>query len=155
MIQHLEILLYSDMAYTEYFPYPTYWQLDRIDQIHYDQNGFIQPLNLDLYTSRYSSKSFNYYHPGSGIWECGSDRLRFEEIFDADLCTRDLRGGDRILFLVYMDYGVMYIESFVENYLLEVDPEYREKILRQLTKHNLNVSIVGERQFINIIKDKK
>ena len=120
--------------FTKYFPCTTYYQLDRIDHIHYDQNGFIQPLDLDLYTSRYSSQSFNYYHPGSGICECGSDRLRFEEIFDADLCTRDLRGGDRILFLVSMDYGVMYIESFVENYLLEVEPEYREKILRELAK---------------------
>lgn len=143
------------MAFTEYFPCTTYHKLDRIDQTHYDQNGFIQPLDLDLYASRHSSESYNYFHPGSGIWECGSDRLRFEEIFDADLCTRDLRGGDRILFLVSMDYGVMYIESFVENYLLEVEPEYREKILRQLAKYDLNVSIVGERQFINIIKDKK
>ena len=49
----------------------------------------------------------------------------------------------------------MYIECFAEKYLLDVEQEYREIILRQLAKLNLNVSIIGERQYINIIKDKK
>jgi len=155
MIQHLEISLYSDMAYTEYFPYPTYWQLDRMDQIRYDQTGIIAPLDTDLFSSRYESESHRYYHPGSGIQELSKDRIRFDRILDADAYFLDWLCGDKIYKLVSMDYGVVTIEHFVENYLLTVEPEYREKILRQFAKHNLTVTIDGDRQFINVWKAKK
>lgn len=143
--------------FKEYQPYGTYYELTEKDKKFYDSEGYIQieyetkpkqePIKgiLYRYDQNFSKKWIDF----------------FRKILESILLEKNdyyLIGEDmdrvRVRYFLSLDHGIILIEGFPENFLIEVRSEkYKKGVFDLLKRKGCQPNIVGERKFINVKRE--
>ena len=123
---------------------PTFSMLPESSQREYMETGYVS----------YDAEQYGPTRCGHGKVAQHEDMSFFERLFNADYC-RNQESLSPVLLIISMDYGVIKVEVFDENYLLSCQNEYEENIILRLVYEGLQVQIVGEGRFISVTRNKK
>lgn len=126
---------------------PVFGLLDATTQKEYLRNGYIIPIQAE--DTRDSD--YNYHSPYQFARK-RLDRYYFYDLFDAELCQKTDKGG---YYIVTNDYGIIKVDVFPENYVLEIEEKYRLVIVMRLLNTGEQVSFIGDRKLISVSRRSK
>ena len=132
---------------TIYNDSPTFNMLSECDQIAYRQNGTIHPADEER-------------TQGNGKYRgCGASFVRRHEIrmlqdlFLADYFAPIDSHVSAPMFLIKShDYGIIKVEVFFENYLMECQELFYESVVLRLLYCRQQVEIVGDKCLISVTR---
>ena len=124
---------------------PTINELSDLDRIEYRQSGYLTAKTFDCYDEHHET----LWNRGYGYkLHRGRDKQVLENILSPDYCKFNQYVVTPRFTLISIDLGLITVEVFPENYLLEYDTKYLERIQKKLCKLNVPYKIIGEKKFI-------
>lgn len=129
--------------------------ITKLELHEYFQNGCIR---IKDYTSDRSRNDKYVYYGLEG--ECKNysyKSIDFEGLIYCYKMRGEVRmGGSVSTMYAHTEYGLMLVEDFRENYLIELrEPEYIDTLVNQFKQVGYPVEVVGENQLICVWKELK
>lgn len=132
---------------TKYNDSPTFSMLSENDQKAYLQDGMIIPSD-----DTPPSSSVKYRGRGAA-WVMRKEVEMLERIFLADYCRPvDRESSTPILVIKSREYGLIKVEVFFENYLMECEEMFYTNVVLRLLDCGQQVEVIGDRHLISVTR---
>ncbi len=132
---------------TTYNDSPTFNMLSELDQMAYRQNGTIHPADEE------PPKRSGIYKGRGNMWVSREEMEMLQGLFLATYITPVDRHVSTPMFLLKsQDYGIVKIEVFHENYLIECKDMFYEAVAIRLLSCRQQVEIVGDNNLISVTR---
>ena len=132
---------------TKYNDSPTFSMLSELDQKAYLQDGVIVP-----YDDTPPSGSMKYRGRGAA-WVMRKEVEMLERIFQAEYSRPVGRDSSTpILVIKSSQYGLVRVEVFYENYLMECQEMFYTDVVLRLLDCGQQVEVIGDRHLISVTR---
>lgn len=132
---------------------PVFGLLEPMTQKQYMRDWYLTPIEEE----KIRDTSYNYHSVQAWCPEKRIGRYFLEELFDPELIQKSEfeEHGVQRYYLVTNDYGILKIDVFVENWVIDPEDEYRWRIVGRLLYCGHQVEFIGDANLISVTRKRR